>query len=168
MQDGAQAWYLAQLKPNALRLAERNLRRQGFEVFLPMEETTRRRRGRFVAEIAPVFPGYLFVSFDPEAGRWRAINSTTGVARLVAFGNVPARVPDDLVEGLRQRCDSEDRLTSADTLTPGLEVRLTKGPFADFLATIDRVAPDRRIWVLLDIMGGKTRVAVSADSVQRT
>ena len=34
-------WHFIQFKPNSHRLAERNLRWQGFETFLPMQQITR-------------------------------------------------------------------------------------------------------------------------------
>ena len=43
---------------------------------------------------------------------------------------------------------------------------LTTGPFADFVAEVENIAPDRRVWVLMEIMGGKTRVAVGADQLR--
>ncbi len=57
-------WYLIQFKPNSHRLAERNLLRQGFETFLPMQEVTRRKASRFVNDLRPLFPGYMFVSVN--------------------------------------------------------------------------------------------------------
>ena len=69
-----QAWFLAQLKPNAAQIAETNLKRQGFQTFLPKEEGTRKIRGKFVAVERPLFPGYIFVAFDVASGGWRAIN----------------------------------------------------------------------------------------------
>jgi transcriptional antiterminator RfaH len=51
-------------------------------------------------------------------------------------------------------------------LKPGNQVRIASGPFADFVATIDDIAPDRRVWVLMEIMGGQTRVAVGADQLR--
>ena len=57
-------WYLIQLKPNSHRLAERNLNRQGFETFLPMQKITRRKASRFVSDLKPLFPGYMFVSVN--------------------------------------------------------------------------------------------------------
>jgi transcriptional antiterminator RfaH len=45
-------------------------------------------------------------------------------------------------------------------------VALTTGPFADFVAEVENIAPDRRVWVLMEIMGGKTRVAVGADQLR--
>ena len=42
----------------------------------------------------------------------------------------------------------------------------SKGPFTGFVATIETIAPDRRVWVLIEIMGGQTRVAVSAEHLR--
>jgi len=43
---------------------------------------------------------------------------------------------------------------------------LTRGPFTDFVATIETIDPDRRIWVLLDILGAATRVALSEKNLR--
>jgi len=157
--DGA-SWFLAQLKPNSATIAERNLKRQGFETFLPLEETTRARGGRFVSATRPLFPGYIFVAFDAARGLWRSVNATRGVTRLVSFGQAPAAVPQELVAQLMARCDGAGKLVPRAELAPGDRVELTRGPFTDFVAEVDQIAPDRRVWVLLDIMGGTTRVAV--------
>ena len=51
-------------------------------------------------------------------------------------------------------------------LKPGDQVTLTKGPFANFVAEVEKIAPDRRVWVLMEIMGGQARVAVQADTLR--
>ena len=66
-------WYLIQFKPNSHRLAERNLHRQGFETFLPMQKITRRNASRFVSDLKHLFPGYMFVSVNSELAPWRAL-----------------------------------------------------------------------------------------------
>ena len=40
------------------------------------------------------------------------------------------------------------------------------GPFANFIATVDTIDSEQRIWVLMDFMGQKTRMRVSADQLQ--
>ena len=161
-----QTWFLAQLKPNSAQIAETNLRRQGFRTFLPLEEGTRKARGKFVTVERPVFPGYIFVAFDVASGSWRAINSTSGVTRLVSFGKDPAPVPLDLVSQLLLRCDQSGKLLPPKLLQPGDRVRVTTGPFAEVVAEIESLAPDQRVWVLLEIMGGQARVALGADQVR--
>lgn len=164
--DRSVSWFLAQLKPNCANIADKNLRRQGFKTFLPMEEETRQRNGKFVTFTQPLFPGYIFVAFDVSRGRWRTVNSTHGITRLVSFGREPAAVPSELVSQLMQRCDEAGKVLPPQGLKPGDQVALTTGPFANFVAEVDKIAPDRRIWVLMDIMGGQTRVAVSAEQLR--
>lgn len=160
------SWFLAQLKPNCAAIADRNLTRQGFQTFLPQEETTLPRNGKFMTALRPLFPGYIFVAFDAARGMWRTINATYGITRLVSFGQEPAVVPSDLVTQLRLRCDAQGKLLPPLRLKPGDQVMLTKGPFAHFVAEVETIAADRRVWVLMDIMGGQTRVAVKADQVR--
>ncbi|WP_163846445.1 transcription termination/antitermination protein NusG [Pseudooceanicola aestuarii] len=156
-----ETWFLAQLKPNCAAIADKNLTRQGFATFLPMEEETRQRSGRFVTARRPLFPGYIFVAFDVAQGVWRKVNSTYGVTRLISFGGGPAPVPADLVAGLKARCDDTGQLVPDATPQPGDTVRVTHGPFADFVARVESIAKDQRVWVLMDLMGGETRVAVN-------
>lgn len=165
-QDRGTSWFLVQHKPNCGRIAERNLKQQGFRTFLPSEDSTKRVRGKFISAPRPLFPGYVFVAFNAGAGHWRAINSTNGVTRLVSFGKDPAPVPLDIVSQLMLRCDASGKLLPPQTLQPGDEVRVTSGPFADFVGTIVSIAPEQRIWVLMEIMGSQTRVAVAVGQVQ--
>ena len=158
-------WFLAQLKPNCANIADKNLKRQGFKTFLPMEEETRQRNGKFITAMRPLFPGYIFVAFDVTRGLWRSVNSTYGITRLVSFGKGPAKVPSDLVSQTMLRCDADGKLLPPKMLKPGDQVALRKGPFANFVAEVEKITPDRRIWVLMEIMGGQTRVAVGADQL---
>lgn len=162
-----EAWFVAQLKPNCAHIAVRNLQRQGFRTFLPLEDKTKRQRNRFVTTPTPLFPGYIFVAIDTVRGLWRAVNSTLGITRLVSFGRMPTPVPTGLVEQLQLRCDASGKLLPPDALQPGDCVRVTSGPFADFIGTIEKIAPDRRVWVLMELMGAQTRVAVQADVLRR-
>lgn len=164
--DHGTSWFLAQLKPNCANIAEKNLKRQGFQTFLPLAEETRQRNGNFVTSMRPLFPGYIFVAFDVARGLWRTVNSTYGITRLVTFGKEPSAVPLDLVSQLMQRCGAKGKVLPPKLLKPGDQVALAKGPFANFMAEVEKIAPDRRVWVLMEIMGGQTRVAVGADQLR--
>jgi len=160
-------WYLAQLKPNALAIARRNLLRQDVPVFAPQRMETRRHGARFRTEPRLLFPGYLFVALDPGESRWRAVNSTMGVTRLVAFGGMPAAVPQGLVEQIALGCNAEGLILPPDELAPGDRVLVTAGPFAGLLAEVERSEPDRRVWILIEVMGQKTRLQVARTAVTR-
>jgi len=163
---GQTSWFLAQLKPNCAKIATDNLARQGFQTFLPMEKETRRHNGQFITRNRPLFPGYLFVALDTSMGLWRKVNSTHGITRLVSFGKEPEKVPLDLIAQLKLRCSQDDMLLPRQTFEPGESVKLIKGAFADAIVEIERVAPDRRVWVLMDLMGRKARIALTEDHLK--
>jgi transcriptional antiterminator RfaH len=151
-------WFATQVRPNGAKIAARNLQRQGFPVFAPLLEHTQQRRGKFVSILQPLFNGYVFVQFDPNTAAWRSINGTYGVSRVVSFGieNRPIMVPPALIAELNLRCDENGIFHDAPALKPGDQVRITKGPFAKFAATVTRLSKQERVWVLLDMMGAQT------------
>ena len=115
-------WFLAQLKPNCHRIAERNLKRQGFQSFLPMQEESGRAGSRFDSQMRPLFPGYLFVAFNKALGGWWKVNSTYGIVRLVSTGNTPVEVPLSLVTQLMLRCDNSGKLLPTKQFSRGDQV----------------------------------------------
>ena len=160
-------WALVQFKPNSDAVACRNLSRQGFEVFLPRIEVTSKTPSKFVRSIKPLFPGYLFVRINLDKGGWRAINSTYGVSRIVTTAGKPTRVPSELVENIKRRCDAEDTVQPMVDVKAGDEVTLLHGPFAEWVGKVVTLTPDNRVWVLLEILGRQTRVAVDAGDLSR-
>jgi len=159
-------WYLIQFKPNSHRLAERNLHRQEFETFLPMQQLTRRKGSRFVSDLKPLFPGYMFVSVNSELAPWRAINSTLGVSKLVSLEGKPTPLPPQLISGLMLRCDASGTLLPPKSVSEGDAVEMLTGPFANFVATVDTIDTEKRIWVLMDFMGQKSRMQVTAEQLR--
>ena len=158
-------WYLVQLKPNSYKLAERNLHRQGFETFLPMLETTTRRADRFVTSVKPLFPGYMFVSFETASAPWRKINSTLGVSRIVTFSDVPKAVPYGLIKALKEKSEKNDASETVLKFSKGDTVLVNSGPFAEFITKIESIDAQQRIWVLMEIMGRETRVQIAPDQL---
>jgi transcriptional antiterminator RfaH len=86
----------------------------------------------------------------------------------VSFGKEPSAVPQELVSQLMLSCDTAGKFLTQPQLKPGDQVQITAGPFASFVAEIETLVPARRVWVLLDFMGGQTRVEVATDQLRKT
>lgn len=155
-------WHLVLCRPNQHHIAERTLSRLGCEVFLPRQQARRRWRGRVLQELRPVFPGYLFVGVDPASSLWQPIRTAQGVSRIVGFSERgPATVPPEVVAGLMARCDGDGILSPVEEdFAVGDHIRVVGGPFADFVARIDRIDPKQRLHVLLELLGRPTRVVL--------
>ncbi len=120
-------------------MAERNLLRQGFETFLPIQKVTHTKASRFVSDLKPLFQGYMFVSVNPRQAHWRSINSTIGVSKLVSFEGKPKPLPLQVISGLMLRCDASGTLLPPKSLSEGDSVEMLTGPFANFVATVDTI-----------------------------
>ena len=91
-------WFVVQSKPREEERARHFLEEKGMFTYLPHMEIARARGSRGVLIRKPLFPGYLFCLFNPEASlayvRW-----TRGVRKIL-----PESVsPEQLVSGIDPR-----------------------------------------------------------------
>ena len=148
-------WFVAQTQPRKERMAERHLANQDFRPFLPSIRRTRRSGSRFETVLEPMFPGYVFVSIDVAAQRWRSVNGTLGVTRLLTDGDRPLPLRGGFVDALRARADHRGIIGDAPDagLRPGDLVRFHGGPFADMAGRIASLPTAERVNVLLQLLG---------------
>ncbi len=160
-------WYLVYCKPRQETTARRNLERQGYRTYLPMVRQGRRRAGRMISVIAPMFPRYLFIRLNEETDNWGPIRSTLGVVSLVRFGATPAAVPNDLIALLRRREDEQGvQVLPAEQYRRGAKVRITDGGFAGYEGIFLARSARDRVTVLLEVLGRHTRATVSLGSIE--
>ena len=161
-------WFVVQTHPHAEMKASTHLGRQGFETYLPRYLKRRRHARRVDMVSAPLFPRYLFVAVDMAAQRWRALQSTIGVAHLVRCGDAPAAVPTGVVEELRCREDEQGyiRLQEGKRFLPGDQVRILDGAFSAALGLFECMKDEERVAILLDLLGRKVRVMLSASMIE--
>jgi transcription elongation factor/antiterminator RfaH len=158
---GGQRWFVAQTLHHREKLAALHLGNQGFRSFLPRFRKTVRHARQLRAVIAPVFPGYIFVILDIERDRWRSINGTFGVARLVSAQGRPIPVPSGIVEAMIAASDpSSGVVRLSGELRPGQAIRVVAGPFAGGFGVLERLDGKGRVRVLLKIMGGETALVM--------
>ena len=159
-------WFILQFKANSHHQATRNLNRQGFETFLPLNDTTSRKASRFINTTQPLFPGYMFISFDKAKSGWHKINSTYGVSRLITFNSTLKALPTTVIDNLKARYNLSGKLLPVEKLKKGDRVKILKGPFANFIAKVETYESDQRISILMDLMGRKTKIQTPLSALQ--
>jgi len=153
-------WFVAQIKPNGYPKAKFNLERQGYKTFMPLIERVVSHARTKKRVMRPLFPGYIFITFDPERTQWRSINNTYGVSNLIMTRiNTPARVPNNLMTALLTSCDVSGHILPPEKFNAGDKVRIIGGAFEGTLAEVQHASEGARVRLLLDIMGR----SVSAD-----
>lgn len=160
-------WYAICCKPRQELIAQENLLRQGFHVYLPRMQIRKRSRGKWMVAVEPLFPRYLFIRVDPDRHSTAPVRSTRGVVGLVRFGGQPAVVPDDVIEALLQREDEATglRQDSRTLFRAGESVKLMEGPFAGMEGVFAQEDGEARVIVLMELLGKTNKVKVSRDWV---
>lgn len=157
-------WYAVQTLPRKERLAEWHLNNQDFATFCPVRRRLRGTGGRARTVFDPFFPSYIFVELDIERQRWRCVNGTVGVARLVCFGSspgaLPTALPRGLVEHLRKASTGEGEIRFDERLAEGDRVRVTGGPFDGLCGILESSGANQRVNILLEILARQTRVEI--------
>jgi transcriptional antiterminator RfaH len=160
-------WYVVQTQVNGEAKASNNLLRQGYEVYLPRYLKRRRHARKVDFTAKPLFPRYIFVAIDMATQRWRSIQSTFGVSRLVCNGDDPAPMAEGVLRSLKAREDSNGfiRMDRRPQFSQGERVRVLSGPFSDNLGLFEGMGDRDRVAILLDLLGRKVRVSIDADMV---
>jgi len=161
------SWYLIYTKPRQENLARENLDRQGFVTYLPLAQQTRRRNGRYMKMIEPYFPRYLFIQLNTDTDNWAPIRSTLGVSQMVRFGGVPAVVPEDLINYLKENDDPNgiQQMIQQD-MSPGDKIEIVNGPFAGYSGIYQQQKSAERVAVLLEIVGKNAELTLSIHDLQ--
>ena len=110
----------------------------------------------------------MFIKFDRAESEWHKINSTYGVSRLITFNSILKSIPTTFVDHLKKRYDLSGKLIPVKKLKKGDQVKVLKGPFASFVATVEKYEDDQRIWVLMDLMGRQSKIHAPIDSLEKS
>jgi len=163
-----QSWFVVRTKTGAEDRAAWHLKNQGFEAYLPRYRKQVRHARKTSTVLRPVFPGYIFVQMDMAQQRWRAINGTMGVISLVQFGETPRPIADAIVDAIRSgESDGVVSLVPQSRFKKGDRVRVREGAFADHTALLGEVSDDRRVVLLLDLMGREVRVTAPVEHIAK-
>ena len=170
--DGAAAdhrseWYVAHTKPRQEAIAQDNLLRQTFDVYLPRLKTLKCLRNRREIAFVPLFPRYLFFKPSRANQSIAPVRSTVGVTSIVTFGGIPAVLRLHTLDEIRSfecnRNAADDIELSG--LKPGSTVIVTSGPLARLNGLVDMVEK-RRVTVLMCLLGEDTKVKLSLEELR--
>jgi transcriptional antiterminator NusG len=126
-----------------------------FQVLVPMEDEIEIRQGQRHTVQKKVYPGYVLVEMILDPDSWFVVRNTPGVTSFVGGANIP---------GVR----SEPIPLDENAFTKGQSVRVTDGPFAEFIGTVDEVNPERnKVKVLVSIFGRETPVELDFLQVEK-
>lgn len=165
LKNSSKKWFAVQCLARREKYAQLNLENQRFRTFLPNLSKTVRHARRVLTVQQALFPGYLFIGLDLDRDRWRSVNGTFGVSRLIMSGERPARVPEEFIADLIRHTDEKGLVRLDHGLKVGQSVKILSGPMADLLGELVSLDDNGRVRVLLEIMNGKTIVRMNRSNL---
>jgi transcription termination/antitermination protein NusG len=136
-------------------------------VLIPSQEKIQIRRGQRKTVREKIFPGYMLVQMEMSDDAWLAVRTTQGVTGFVGMSSKPTPLPRHEVEAIQKYMDQAEPQFKAD-FVEGEAVKITDGPFADFLGTVDSIDEEKgQVKVLINIFGRETPVEMDFLQVQK-
>lgn len=159
--DG-RVWIVVISKLGQEQRAKRELKQQGFEVYLPMKVSENKKREQI---FSPFFRRYLFARVPVDVDEWREISSTYGVSGVLGFtGRRAYGVRDSVIEKLKAREEGGYiKVGLAEERKPfraGELVMTDDGIEGFFDAVVSESDDNKRAAILVDFMGRLTRFTV--------
>ena len=129
-----------------------------FDIIVPTRETFKVSGGKKETVKEKIFPGYVLVKMILDDESWLLVRTTQGVTAFIGAGNKPTPISDKEVEAIQKFMATEEPLYKA-SFVVGEAVKITDGPFTDFLGTIDNIDEAKgKLKVLVSIFGRETPV----------
>jgi transcription termination/antitermination protein NusG len=137
------------------------------EVVVPTEEEMEVRDGKRRTIEKRVFPGYILVHMKLDERALNVVRATPGVTRFVGMGSKPTPLTQQEVNQIMRRMEAEAPKLRVNFRT-GQKVRITDGPFADFMGLVDKIDTERaKVTVLVSFFGRETPVELDFLQVER-
>ncbi len=149
------------------RITSMDMRDRIFEIVVPVEDEIEIKDGQRRTVQRKIFPGYVMVEMIMNDESWYVVRNTPGVTGFVGSGNKPIPLQDEEVKAiLRQMRVDQPRVKVA--FTRGQSVRITDGPFADFIGVVDELSYDKgKVRVLVSFFGRETPVELDFLQVEK-
>ncbi len=155
------AWYLLYCKRAEQERAKAHLENQGVYCYYPKIEIERIRRGKKQRQLEPLFPGYVFASFDYQQGpSFTTVRSTRGVADFVRCGAKPIEVPQTLIHSLLELEARDQNKCHSELPKSGDKIRILDGQFAGIEAIYQEPDGEARSIMLITLINQPVKVSV--------
>ncbi|MFC1992781.1 transcription termination/antitermination protein NusG [Chloroflexota bacterium] len=130
------------------------------QVVIPTEEEIEVRSGQRHTVTKKILPGYVLVQMKMTDQSWNIVRNTSGVTGFVGSGSKPTPLKEEEVNRIMKQMSAEAPKVKVG-FRQGQSVRVTDGPFTDFVGIVDEISTEKgKVKVLLTLFGRETPVEV--------
>ena len=149
------------------RIEYMNMGDKIFRIEVPQKTVTQMKGGKKQEREEKIFPGYVLVEMIMDEDSWYVVRHTSGVTKFVGSAKRPIPARDSEIKKIINRSTSTQQKIELD-VKAGDKVRITSGPFADFVADIIEVYPDKsKLRANVSIFGRETPVELEYKQINK-
>jgi transcription antitermination factor NusG len=160
----ASPWWAVYTRHQHEKVVAEMLFAKGFEVFLPLYESTRRWKDRTKVLSLPLFPCYLFVRGDFD--RRLQVMTTPGIHTILSCGEEIAVIPDREIEAIQRAMEGPSSIEPHPFLKCGMRVRVIRGSLEGVEGILTRKKNLFRLVLSVDMLAQSVSVEVHASNVE--
>ena len=137
------------------------------QVVVPTEDEIEVRAGQKRTVSKKILPGYVLIQMDISDQSWRIVRNTPGVTGFVGSGDKPVPLKEEEVNQILSQMEAEAPKLKIG-FREGQSVRVTDGPFVDFIGVVDSINSEKgKVRVLLSLFGRETPVELDFLQVEK-
>jgi transcriptional antiterminator NusG len=137
------------------------------QVVIPTEDEIEVKNGQRRTVTKKILPGYVLVQMQMTDQSWGVVRNTPGVTGFVGSGSKPTPLEEDEVSKILKQMAEETPKVKVG-FRRGQSVRVTDGPFIDFVGVVDEINTGKgKVRVLLSLFGQETPVELDFLQVEK-
>ena len=137
------------------------------QVIIPTEVEIEVKDGQRRNVDKKILPGYILVQMKMSDQSWNIVRNTSGVTGFVGSGNKPTPLEEGEVGKILKQMEAETPKVKVG-FRKGQSVRVTSGPFVDFVGVVDDISLGKgKVKVLLSLFGRETPVELDFLQVEK-
>lgn len=149
------------------RIEYMNMGEKIFRIEVPQKTVTQMKAGKKQEKEEKIFPGYVLVEMIMDEDSWYVVRHTAGVTKFVGSAKKPIPAKDSEIKKIIHRSTAQTQKIEMDVKV-GEKVRITSGPFAEFVGDITEVYPDKaKLRAMVSIFGRETPVELEYKQIQK-
>jgi transcriptional antiterminator NusG len=174
--DNGASWYVIHTYSGYEERVQKNLeqRRNSMDaaeeilkVVIPTEDEIEVKNGQRRTVTKKILPGYVLVQMKMTDKSWSVVRNTPGVTGFVGSGSKPTPLQEEEVGQILKQMESEAPKVKVG-FRRGQSVRVTDGPFIDFVGLVDEINTEKgKVKVLLSLFGQETPVELDFLQVEK-
>lgn len=149
------------------RVDSMNMGENIFRIIVPMEDEIQMKDGKKRIVKRKIFPGYVLVELILTDDSWYVVRNTPGVTGFVGTGNKPVPLKEEEANAILEQMGVIEGKIKIQ-FSEGENVRVTSGPFENFVGIVEQIYPDKgKMRVMVSMFGRETPVELEFYQVEK-